>query len=215
MSEIKPNLVLIGGGGHCRACIDVIEYEDKFEIYGIIDRPELLGQKVLGYTVIGDDKDLPGLAKEGYNFLITLGFHGNSSLRENLFELIESNGGRFPTIVSPLAYVSKHNKMGKGNIIMHHALLNANTWIGNNNIINSKALLEHDSKVGHHNHISTRAVLNGSCDILNSCFLGSSSLLKHGVRLCSNVIVGAGAVVVTDIDKQGMYLGIPAKRKEL
>ena len=211
----KSKIILVGGGGHCRACIDVIECQDKFEIYGIIDKPEFLGHKVLGYPIIGDDKDLPDLAKKGYSFLISLGFHGKSSLRQNLYELIEINGGHFPTIVSPLAYVSKHNKIGKGNIIMHHVLLNSNISIGDNNIINSKALLEHDSKVGHHNHISTQAVLNGSSEILNSCFLGSSSVISNNVKLCSNVIVGAGAVVLKDIDKQGKYLGIPAKRKEI
>ena len=30
-------LILIGGGGHCHACIDVIESTQKFQIIGIID----------------------------------------------------------------------------------------------------------------------------------------------------------------------------------
>ena len=32
MSEIKPNLVLIGGGGHCVSVIDIIENGNKFNI---------------------------------------------------------------------------------------------------------------------------------------------------------------------------------------
>lgn len=36
LHHIKPKLVLIGGGGHARACIDVIEQENHFRIYGII-----------------------------------------------------------------------------------------------------------------------------------------------------------------------------------
>ena len=38
-------IVLIGGGGHCKSVIDVIEQENKFEIAGIIDKPELLNSK--------------------------------------------------------------------------------------------------------------------------------------------------------------------------
>ena len=34
---MKKNIILIGGGGHCKSCIDVIEAEDKFEIAGIVD----------------------------------------------------------------------------------------------------------------------------------------------------------------------------------
>ena len=33
----KEKLILVGGGGHCKACIDVIEEQGKFEILGILD----------------------------------------------------------------------------------------------------------------------------------------------------------------------------------
>ena len=37
---MKEKIILIGGGGHCRACIDVIEQEGRFTIAGIVDVPE-------------------------------------------------------------------------------------------------------------------------------------------------------------------------------
>ena len=30
-------IILIGAGGHCASCIDVIENEKKYEIIGLID----------------------------------------------------------------------------------------------------------------------------------------------------------------------------------
>jgi len=42
-----------------------------------------------------------------------------------LFEQIKKLGGRLPVVVSPLAYISKHAKIGAGTIIMHYALINA------------------------------------------------------------------------------------------
>ena len=48
-------ILLIGGGGHCKSVIDVIEQEERFEIAGIVDKPKLLGSKVLGYPIIGND----------------------------------------------------------------------------------------------------------------------------------------------------------------
>ncbi len=45
---MKPRIVLIGGGGHCKSCIDVIEQEDKYSIAGIVDVMEKLHQKILG-----------------------------------------------------------------------------------------------------------------------------------------------------------------------
>ena len=40
-------IVLIGGGGHCKSVIDVIEQEGQFTIVGIVDNAELLGSKIL------------------------------------------------------------------------------------------------------------------------------------------------------------------------
>ena len=36
----KPEIILVGGGGHCKSCIDVIEAEGRFIIKGIIDLPD-------------------------------------------------------------------------------------------------------------------------------------------------------------------------------
>ena len=55
-------IILIGGGSHCKSVIDVIEQEAKYEIAGIIDKPQLLGSKVLGYPIIGSDSDLNNLS---------------------------------------------------------------------------------------------------------------------------------------------------------
>ena len=49
-------IILIGGGGHCKSAIDVIEQEARFEIAGIIDKSELLGSKILGYPTFNKGK---------------------------------------------------------------------------------------------------------------------------------------------------------------
>ena len=67
------NLILIGGGGHCKSCIDVIEQEGVYQIAGIVDVREKLHQKILGYEVIATNDDLLRLAEEYENFLITPG----------------------------------------------------------------------------------------------------------------------------------------------
>jgi len=36
---MKP-IILIGGGGHCLSCIDVIEQTGLYQIIGILDLPD-------------------------------------------------------------------------------------------------------------------------------------------------------------------------------
>ena len=61
---MKDKLILIGGGGHCASCIDVIEQEGKFKIDGIIDKRENVGLSLLGYKYIGTDDEISNLIKQ-------------------------------------------------------------------------------------------------------------------------------------------------------
>ena len=70
---IKPEIILVGGGGHCKSCIDVIEAENKFKVLGIVDLKDRVDQTVLGYKICWTDNDLEGLSKDYNHFLITLG----------------------------------------------------------------------------------------------------------------------------------------------
>jgi sugar O-acyltransferase (sialic acid O-acetyltransferase NeuD family) len=188
-------IILIGGGGHCKSVIDVIEQEAKYEIVGIVDKPELCGSKVFNYKVIGSDDDLVPFAKKYNNALITVGQIENSNLRKQLFKSALKAGFSFPSIISPLSYVSKHAKIGYGTVVMHDALINAGAVVGNNCIINSKALLEHGVFVDDFCHISTNAVVNGDVTVGKGTFFGSGSTSKEGITIAKNTFVPAGDVV--------------------
>jgi len=189
------DLLLIGGGGHCRSIIDVIEEEGSFNIAGIIDNSDLLGKTVLGYPIIGDDSDLNKLANEFKYALITVGQVKSPNLRIKLFKKIKKLGFVLPSVVSPRAYVSKHATIGDGTVVMHCALVNANAIIGKNCIVNTKSLIEHDSFIGDNCHISTNTIINGGVVVEQGSFIGSGSTTKEGVMIDKNSFIKAGSVV--------------------
>jgi sugar O-acyltransferase (sialic acid O-acetyltransferase NeuD family) len=189
------DIILIGGGGHCKSVIDVIELQQEYNIAGIIDQPEMLGNEVLGYKVIGNDGDLIDMARKYDNAIITLGQIGNPHKRIELFNLAIESGFELPVIISPRAYVSKHSKVGKGTIVMHDVLINANTTVGENCILNSKALIEHDCIIESHCHISTQAIINGGVVVGERSFVGSNSTTKQGIVIEKESFIKAGSVV--------------------
>ena len=193
-------IILIGGGGHCKSVIDVIEQENKFEIAGIIDKPELLNSKILGYPIIGNDSDLKSLAEKYQYAIITVGQIKHSSTRIKLYNLAIEARFTLPSIVSPHAYVSKHSLVGKGTVVMHGATINSNSIIGNNCIINSCSLIEHEVDIGDNCHISTGAIINGQSKIGNETFVGSGSIVKNGVCISKKKIISFGSVVSKDLE---------------
>jgi acetyltransferase-like isoleucine patch superfamily enzyme len=44
-------------------------------------------------------------------------------------------------------------------------------------------------------------------------FIGAGAALRNGVRIASDVVIGAGAAVVGNIDEPGTYIGVPARRR--
>ena len=195
------SILLIGGGGHCRSSIDVIEAEGKYIIAGIVCQPRGDREPVLGYKVLGDDEDLPELLKKHPNALITVGQIKIFDLRLKLFEQVKRLGFVLPTIISPRAYVSKNACMGFGTIVMHDALVNIGAKIGNNCILNTKSLVEHDAIVADHCHISTSSVINGGAIIREKTFIGSNTITKEYLTVGKNSVIGGGLRVMNEVQE--------------
>lgn len=203
----KPGLILIGAGGHARACIDVIEQHGGYQIAGLIGMPDEMHDHHLGYAVIGTDADLSELAKTIPYALITLGQIKTPAHRARLYQQVVALGFQLPTIFAPSAFVSRHAAIGAGTIVMHCAVVNASASVGENCIINTRALLEHDAAVADHCHISTGAIINGNTAIGSGCFVGSGSIIKEGVSLGQDCLVGMGLAVRHNLPNKTQFTG--------
>lgn len=204
----RNNLILLGGGGHCKSVIDVAE-SAGYNILGVLDMPEEVGKQVLDYKVIGTDDDISKYVDKA-EFVITVGFIKNPAIRIKLYNKVKEAGGKLATVIAFTAHVSKYATLGEGTVIMHQAVVNAGAKIGVNCIINTFANIEHDAQIGDQCHISTGTMVNGDCKVGDRCFIGSQSVLANGITVGDDIIIGAGSVVRKSIDKKGIYSGNPA-----
>ena len=186
----KPNIILIGGGGHCLSVIDVVEQEDKYNIKGILD--DTKKGDVLGYPILGNRDLVRELSTEGMFFLITIGQIKSSSTREDIALLLDSCKANLATVISPLAYVSKHATIGEGSVIMHNAIINAKAKVGKHCIINTKANIEHNVQIGDFCHISTCATINGDTIVGKRTFIGSNATISNNITIVEKSIISAG-----------------------
>ena len=191
----KKEIVLIGGGGHCKSVIDVIELTNQFVIVGIVDKPEHYGKNVLGYPIIGDDSNLKSLAAKYDYAFVSVGQIRSSEARERLFKLAIDSGFKLPSIISPRAYVSNHSSIGSGTVVMHDVTINSGTYIGDNCIINSGSLIEHDCTIYNHNHVSTNVTVNGAVTIEEKCFIGSGAITNNSTIIKTKSFIKAGSIV--------------------
>ncbi len=198
-------LLLLGGGGHCRSVIDVIECGGNYSVRGIVQPLTDGNEPVLGYPVLGDDTVLANLLNQGADALVTVGQIRTASLRRRLYEQLLVLKARLPIVVSPLAHVSRHARLGPGSVVLHGAIVNAAARVDVNAIINTQALLEHDVSVGQHCHIATGAKVNGGVCIGDGCFIGSGAIIHQGVCIGNDCVIAAGAVVTNDLPANTLF----------
>jgi sugar O-acyltransferase (sialic acid O-acetyltransferase NeuD family) len=204
---MADELLLLGAGGHARACVDVVEAEGRFRIAGLVGRPGEACQPCLGYPGLGTDEDLATLVTRYPFALVAIGQVGAATRRVEAYQHLLDAGFGLPSIVSPRAHVSPHARLGQGCIVMHGAIVNAGASVGSNCIVNSLALVEHDAVIGDHCHVATGAIVNGAVKVGEGSFVGSGAVLREGISLGPGCTVGMGLALRHDLTAGSRYLG--------
>tara|TARA_B100000035_G_scaffold61777_2_gene49855 strand:- start:9834 stop:10457 length:624 start_codon:yes stop_codon:yes gene_type:complete len=192
-------ILLIGAGGHCKSCINLIDSIPEFKVKGIIDHPGSSTKEVLGHKVLASDNEMESLLVNSPSVMISVGQIKTPQTRIKLFEIANSLGAFFPVLKSPTSCVSDHSSISSGTAVFHHVIVNASARIGENCILNNKALIEHDAIIGSHCHISTGALINGGVVIEDGCFVGSGAVLHEGIKIGMNSVISAGQIVRKDV----------------
>jgi sugar O-acyltransferase (sialic acid O-acetyltransferase NeuD family) len=200
-------ILLIGGGGHCKSVIDVLETLALWRIAGIVERRESGIRHVLGHDVVGCDEDLPALRQRCEFALVCCGQIKSPSLRMRLFHALKAAGFTLPAVVSPRAHVARSATLGEGTIVMHAAQVGPDARVGANTIVNSRALIEHDASVGSHCHIATAAVVNGGVTVGERSLIGSGAVCREGIAIGADCIVAMGARVVKALPRGTVFIG--------
>jgi len=215
MKGIKDNnmkkIVIIGGGGHAKAVIEIVKAIKEYEIIGYVD-PQDMGV-VLGVEYLGDDSNLAEI-KEKYkecSAVLGLGIRISSQRRKEVAKNVEGLGFMSPSIISPNAIIASDVVLGKGIFINHTAVINASSVIGDYCVINTSSIVEHDCKIEQVVYISPGAVVCGGVEIGEGTVIGANATIVQYKNICNDCLIGAGSVVVEHCVESGTYLGIPAK----
>jgi len=182
------DIILLGGGGHCKSVIDTIKELNKFNIAGILDVKDKVGTKVDNVEIIGIDEDLNYYYNQGIELaFITAGSIENTALRRNLYQKAINIGYKFPYLIDPTVITSKNIKIGQGTFVGKGATINSDANLGMHCIINTGVIIEHDCNIGEFCHIAPGSTLSGGVN-----HNGSVELAKQLIDKASEA--GADAV---------------------
>lgn len=201
-------VIIVGAGGHAKVIIDILQQNKTYQIVGLIDKEETSG--FWGIPILGKDVNLSDL-KEQENVSLAFVALGNNILRERVSQRVLEAGYKLINVISSSAMISSKIKMGTGIAVMHGAIINADTEIGNGCIVNSNSSIDHECRIGEYTHIAPGVAISGGTKIGKGCFLGTGCRVIDKVKIGDDVVVGAGGVVINDIQSRCTVVGVPAQ----
>ena len=205
------NIIIIGAGGVGREVSLIIEKINKLKatwnLIGFIDDNINSWNKIInGYQIIGGMDLLETLPLDTYVVIAI----ANYNLKKKIVNKI-NNKFKFATIIDPKVYIHDYMTIGEGTIIYEGAIITANIQVGNHVIISPKCGIGHDSIIKDYVSLLWNVNISGNDVIEEGVMMGSGSIIIQGKKIGKGSIIGAGAVVIDDIDSFTTAVGVPAK----
>lgn len=205
-------LTTLGIGRNTSVMIDLAEAcgHEIGELYHYND--ERTGELCCGRRIAGSFADIFSRDITGQAFLLTM---GDSGIRSQLTKRILSAGGSVPTLIHPSAVVSRYAEVSPvGVSVAPFVHINSDSVIEEGVQILSGAQISHTNRLGRYAFIAERAVVGAYVRLGEHVFVGQGAVLasqKVG-HVGDGAVIGAGAVVVKDVEQGAVMAGCPARK---
>ena len=206
------DLYIIGASGFGREVAWLVERINdvsfEWNLKGFIDDDESIwGSKEDGYPVLGGCEYLK---KIGDVYAVCA--VGSAKVRKKIINKLADSQVRYATLVDPSVIMSKRIRVGEGSIICAGTIITVDVIIGKHVIVNLDCTLGHDDIINDFVTMYPSVNVSGNVEIGECSELGTGAQIIQGKKIVPNTIIGAGAVVVKDIEEKGTYVGSPVRK---
>ena len=196
---MSKNVIIIGAGGHAKVIADIVKKSDD-KLIGFLDDNEEVQDKV-----VFDNKKMNYKNAE---FIIGI---GNNKVRKIISD--KYSNLKWYTAIHPNAVIANEVIINEGSAIMAGVVINPGTTVGKHCIINTSTSIDHDNIIEDYVHISPGSHLAGTVAVKEGTWICSGVTVINDIIINKNNIVGAGSVVIKNIEEENnTYIGIPARK---
>jgi sugar O-acyltransferase (sialic acid O-acetyltransferase NeuD family) len=203
--------VIIGAGNYGEVYLAYLQ-EAGVEVVGFIDDdPKWQGGNVKGVPVLGGISALE-ILKDTYGIEAVYCPLGNNKLRVKFLSYARDLGYKIPNYIHPSVIISPNVSIGEGVYILPGSIIMPHT------VLKDFVMISSGVHVAHHNLIDEGVFMSTGCNF-GACihahkyaYCGIGSTIMTGLHeLGENCLIGAGAVIIRDVESKAIMVGIPAK----
>lgn len=173
---------------------------------------ERTGEVDHGFKIIGSFDDLFASGDlHGKNFLLTM---GDNKIRTELTDKIISMGGNVPTLIHPMAVISRFAEISPiGVYISPFTYVQADSSVGRNTVLLSHVNISHTTTIGESCFIAGGATIGAYTTMEDYVFVGQGALSISGKvkRIGRESYIGARCLITHDVPENVVFSGLPGK----
>ena len=202
------NLLILGAGGHGKVVADAAFEMSSWQEIAFLDDQYPEYKINSRFPLIGKISDALQFCEDFSDVIVAV---GDNNKRRELLEWVLEMDFSVASVIHPSACVSQSAMVAEGVVVFANSVINADSHIGKGCIINTAAVIEHDCVLGVCVHVSPNAVLAGGVTVDEESWIGIGSSIIENVTIGSGAVIGAGSVVLEDVEDKATVVGVPAK----
>lgn len=204
------NLIIAGAGGFGREVFTWARqtwgFHGEWRFKGFLDdKPEIFDPELHPKAVISSIREYQ--PDEGDYFLCAV---GKPHIKAELSTTLLEKGLQPATLIHPSVIIGRKVEIGIGSILCPNVVLTCDIRLGKFVTLNVATAVGHDSVIGDWSQTSAFCDLTGASKVGRRVFFGSRASLLPGISVGDDAVVGAGSVVIRDVEAGETVFGVPA-----
>ena len=217
MTPTKQKFLIWGAKGHAKVLDEIIRL-NKGEVIALVDKDPSLVSPIDNLKILNGYQGYVNWVKEikrqdaKFNISAIAAIGGDKGKdRIAYLKMFQLDGFETPSLIHPKSHVSDTAIIGDNSQICAFAFIGADASIGDACIVNTKASVDHESILGDGVHLAPSVTLCGCVKIGKHVFVGAGAVILPNLNIGDNSIVGAGSIVTQDVPENVLVYGNPAK----
>jgi sugar O-acyltransferase (sialic acid O-acetyltransferase NeuD family) len=213
---MKKSLIIFGITEQAQLAHFFFSMDSNYKVVAFtVDAAYMTDKEFCGLPVVPFEKILTYYSTDTFEFFVALGYSNLNQVRKEKYLAAKSMGYRIASYISSRVTMLNDGRIGENCFILEDNTIQPFVTIGNNVTLWSGNHIGHHSTIKDHCFIASHVVISGGVEIGEQCFIGVNATLRDHIRIGEKCVIGAGALILTDAEPEGVYIGQATARAKV